>query len=366
MRPSYSPSIHPLSVSKLHYVSYFEQIFNCGSSSLSSLSSYSCSDDQEQEQQQQQDFNNSSKSSSSSSSVQVSSYDADNETTYKDESAKEYLDRIRKLPINIQNSQESPTTTTASASTPTTANSKSVMNKNKPQQPHYEMFKVVIPEQQHKPNHRSLKHTDSDSTQSTQSMSDDDDMSFCDESREGIEEHVQQPLMSILRRKQKNGIVITRTTRHGVRFLASTKFPDPNEIQYRRKKVPRLTSKQRQELLLNNYFNNNNNNNSLSAVVSVSETILPHLSPTLLIVHTHNNNEFRDYSSTSNNNTTNNNMSHKDTELRRQRALLQKRLERRSQQQQYQYQDDVLQQQQLSMLSNTSEDNTSNGIYAFR
>merc|ERR1740130_1842162 len=100
-------------------------------------------------------------------------------------------------------------------------------------------------------------------------MSDDDDMSFCDESRERIEEHVQQPLMSILRR-QKNGIVITRTSRHGVRFLASTKFPDPNEIQYRRKKVPRLTSKQRQELLLNNYFNNNNT----SAVVSVSETIL--------------------------------------------------------------------------------------------
>jgi len=342
MRPSYSPSTLPSSVSKLHYVSYFEQIFNCGSSS--------CASDDIIEFEQQQDFN--------ISSNDQTSYDADAESdneTYKttkktspqsDESAKEYLNRMRKnLPINNQNIQESPTT----ASTPT--DSKSDKNKNKQQQPHYEMFKVVIPEQHNKHKHRSLKHTDSDSTQSTQSMSDDDDdnMSFdCGESREGIEEIEEQPLMSILRRKQKNGIVVTRNTRHGVRFLASTKFPDPNEIQYRRKKVPRLTSKQKQELILNNYFNNN----STAAVVSVSETILPHLSPKLLIVHTYNNNEFRDYSSSS--------MSHKDTESRR--RLLQKRLERRSQQQQYQYQDEMLQQQQLSMSSSDS----SSGFYVFR
>jgi hypothetical protein len=351
------------------------QIFNCGSS----LSAYTCASDD------QQDFNNNSGSSSSCEQQQPiimfnqASYDADesdNETSCKtiktlqqSESAKEYFVRIRKQfpSINSQNIQSSPTSATAtmsrspivtrssiqllqvpSSSTPTNSNLNS-NNKQQPQ-PHYEMFKVVIPEQHAD---RSLKHTDSDSTQSTQSMSDDDDISFdcgcSDESREGIEEEddtVEQQPMSILRRKQKLGI-ITKTrlsSRHGVRFHPSTKFPDPNELQYRRKKVPRLTSKQKQELILNNYFDN-----------STAEIILPHLSPKLLFVRTHNNNEFRDYSSSNNNS-----MSHKDTESRR----IQKRLERRSQQQQYQEQDEQLQQQQQLSLMSSSD--TSNGFYVFR
>jgi hypothetical protein len=359
MRPSYSPSTLPSSVSKLHYVSYFEQIINCGSSYTT------CASEIIEHEQQDFNFNSNSKSSSSSSSSDQASYDADNEQQQQSntnsqslESAKEYFDRIKKQFPSINNQKvQSPTATAASTETETETTSKSPIvtrspksnnknkNKNKQQPPHYDMFKVVIPE-------RTLKHTDSDSTQSTQSMSSDDDMSFnndnddddcdCDEeSREGIEEE-HKPI-SILRRKQKldNIVVVTRNTRHGVRFSPLTKFPNPNDVQYKRKKVPRLTSKQKQELLLNNY---------------TSEIILPHLSPQFLTVHTHNNNEFRDYSSN------NNSMSsHTDTELRR--LQLQRRLQRRSQQQQYQYQDEQLLQQQLSMASSSD---TSDGFYVFR
>mmetsp|Transcript_31295 Transcript_31295/g.31782 ORF Transcript_31295/g.31782 Transcript_31295/m.31782 type:complete len:218 (+) Transcript_31295:230-883(+) len=106
----------------------------------------------------------------------------------------------------------------------------------------------------------STKHTNSDSSQGTQSMSqsDDDDISVdshCDSEREQEEDTP----TSILRRKGKLGTnVVTNTThdRVRVRFAKETKFSDPNEIPSPiRQKDPRFTQKQREEYTtMNNYY----------------------------------------------------------------------------------------------------------------
>jgi len=150
---------------------------------------------------------------------------------------------------------------------PKTSKQPSVPPKTRLQQ--YDMFQVVMPRsfrsltgpagQQHRHNEGSLKDTiDSDSTQSTQSLSEsDDDISW------GLEDNEEQPQLqeqetpvSILRRKFK---VETRTdttitdknrVRRVVRFEQDTKFPDHTEVpSSTRKQVPRMSPQQKQDYM---------------------------------------------------------------------------------------------------------------------
>mmetsp|Transcript_50840 Transcript_50840/g.57584 ORF Transcript_50840/g.57584 Transcript_50840/m.57584 type:complete len:371 (-) Transcript_50840:20-1132(-) len=162
--------------------------------------------------------------------------------------------------------------------------STSIINSNKtyatrsPKKPkkskpvHYEMCTVVMPSnfrllkerQQH--NGRSGKQTDdSESTQSTQSMSesDGDEMSSL-ESHFGGGPDEEDALVSILRRRTvKFGTKADTTTKANdshrvqrvVQFNQGTIFPDSNKIlsPRRRKHVPRMSKRQRQEYQLNHY-----------------------------------------------------------------------------------------------------------------
>mmetsp|Transcript_50841 Transcript_50841/g.57585 ORF Transcript_50841/g.57585 Transcript_50841/m.57585 type:complete len:373 (-) Transcript_50841:148-1266(-) len=161
--------------------------------------------------------------------------------------------------------------------------STSIINSNKtyatrsPKKPkkskpvHYEMCTVEMPRnfrllkgQQY--GGGSWKHTDaSESTQSTQSMSESegDDLSSL-ESHVGGSPDAEDTLVSILRRKVvKFGAKAETTTkatdnnrgRRVVRFEKDTQFPDPNErpSPKRRKHVPRMSPRQKQEYQRNHY-----------------------------------------------------------------------------------------------------------------
>jgi len=133
----------------------------------------------------------------------------------------------------------------------------------------YDMFQVVMPRSFRSvqgstgPQHRhegNLKYIDSDSTQSTQSLSEsDDDLSW------GLEENEEQPQqlqeqdttpVSILRSKfmSETRTETTRTeknrVRRVVRFEQETKFPDHTEVlSSTRKQVPRMSPQQKQEYM---------------------------------------------------------------------------------------------------------------------
>jgi len=91
----------------------------------------------------------------------------------------------------------------------------------------------------------SLKKTDSDSTQSTIGLSDDeDDLSLastaCEDSDdEAAVEEAPPTTVSILRRKVKLGVMDIKSTGATVRFCPTTVFPDPN-VPYVRRKIKRL------------------------------------------------------------------------------------------------------------------------------
>jgi len=142
--------------------------------------------------------------------------------------------------------------------------------KSKSKPVHYEMCTVVMPSSfrlkgQH--NEGSWKHTDdSESTQSTQSMSesDDDEMSSLESHLGGPDE--KDTLVSILRRRtvvkySTNADTHTKANdsnrvRRVVQFEKDTQFPDPNERpSSTRKHVPRMSQRQKQE-----YDRMNNNN----------------------------------------------------------------------------------------------------------
>jgi len=104
--------------------------------------------------------------------------------------------------------------------------------------PRYEMVEVDKHSKYSSVASSYLQRDDSCSTQSTQSLSD-DDLSFCD-SQACIGER-QHPPVSILRRKRKLGFKTERPDAScSVRFASDTKFPDPNETPQRRKPVPRI------------------------------------------------------------------------------------------------------------------------------
>lgn len=88
--------------------------------------------------------------------------------------------------------------------------------------------------------HQSLKHTDSESTQETVSVSD-DEFSLEDE-QDQHQEEAKPEIVSILRRKEKLGS-ITAPSGSAVRFCPTTVFPDPNEVPQKRKKVRRIPKK---------------------------------------------------------------------------------------------------------------------------
>mmetsp|Transcript_14473 Transcript_14473/g.16303 ORF Transcript_14473/g.16303 Transcript_14473/m.16303 type:complete len:377 (-) Transcript_14473:163-1293(-) len=133
---------------------------------------------------------------------------------------------------------------------------------------HYEMCTVVMPSNfrvlKGRPhNGGSGKQTDdSESTESTQSMSEseDDDLS-------SLESHFGDPdekdtLVSILRRKvitfgtNADTITTANDSKRGrVRFEKNTQFPDPKErsSRTRRKHVPRMSPRQKQEYQRNHY-----------------------------------------------------------------------------------------------------------------
>mmetsp|Transcript_31291 Transcript_31291/g.31778 ORF Transcript_31291/g.31778 Transcript_31291/m.31778 type:complete len:393 (+) Transcript_31291:215-1393(+) len=130
----------------------------------------------------------------------------------------------------------------------------------------YEMCTVVMPSSfrvlKERPQHgRSGKHTDdSESTQSTQSMSEsegDDDLSSLESHVGGGPDEEDTPVVSILRRKVvKFGTNADTTTkandndnrgRRVVRFEKDTQFPDPKERpSSTRKHVPRMSKQQKQ------------------------------------------------------------------------------------------------------------------------
>lgn len=90
----------------------------------------------------------------------------------------------------------------------------------------------------------SLKHTQSESTQETAAISD-DELSLCSSDEEDEYEFPQASLgpVSILRRKVKLGD-IAPSSGSAVKFCPTTVFPDPNAIPQKRKKVKRIPKPQ--------------------------------------------------------------------------------------------------------------------------
>mmetsp|Transcript_1316 Transcript_1316/g.1501 ORF Transcript_1316/g.1501 Transcript_1316/m.1501 type:complete len:398 (-) Transcript_1316:155-1348(-) len=148
-----------------------------------------------------------------------------------------------------------------------TATTRTPKKSKKSKPVHYEMCTVVMPssfrlkEQGRPHNGRSGKHTDdSESTQSTQSMSEsegDDDLSSLESHVGGGPDEEDTPVVSILRRKVvKFGTNADTTTkandndnrgRRVVRFEKDTQFPDPKERpSSTRKHVPRMSKQQKQ------------------------------------------------------------------------------------------------------------------------
>lgn len=161
------------------------------------------------------------------------SYDVDihEGEEFNTESAKEYLERIRKNRL-LQNKIQRERREDSSSPRPNRSTTRigSTM-----------VFEIATP-----PRYTGsyLKQSDSDSTMSTQAMSDDSDDDECDcDSRDGCE--APKPV-SILRRKESRGGA-PATSGGAVRFAACTVFSDPNAPRVR-KRVRRLTREERYSL----------------------------------------------------------------------------------------------------------------------
>lgn len=345
MKPSSSSSTLPSSASKSPSVSFFDlegrfqRIFNCGGA---------CSTSSDVEAEAEYALL-SGITTTTTTMYHQASYDADESEREEDqtESARDYFERISKLPVNKdtdtqnqtskknetkeirQEEEEEPQPTTAAA---TTATATTTLKKSLTEV----VFQFVKPTPQFG---SYLKRTDSDSTQSTQAMSiddddddhDDDGLSFTSdsESRDACEP---LELVSILRRKEKHGAITAASTNSvaaGVSFSKCTVFPDPNEGPQRRKPVRRI--KKRKTAMMTTegrIISTSTSSRSRSSRASIR----PHLSPILVPASGPGGFVVMKYDGTSSNNT--NNMSHKDSELRR--------LERRAQQQQYKQRNDIL------------------------
>jgi len=344
-----------------------EKMFNCG-----------CASDVNDDGPHIQMYNQASYESSDGD--YCSAYDSHFAT--QTESAQQYFDRIQNLSINQhkmemqseshipispistekkEQQDECPSTpiksnTMCTVVTPVKSN-KTVDTKNSSSnKPRFDIFKLAMSGTRSR--HPELRHTNSDCTQSTQSLSDSDDMSFdsdCSCHAEAEQPPSRRPLVSILRRKEKLGPKIEVSNERQqdleVRFVQGTKFSDPNEKNpVKRKQVPRLTPKQKQEYALNQGW------------LSPEQMRLIHAAgPSLVITTRSNNKDF--YSNQASN--INDNMSHADAELRRL-----ERVERRMEQNQFQmkYGGGHHQRHHTSeeQLLATLGYNESNGFYTFR
>lgn len=223
------PSTPPSSVSRSPYASFFD-IFACGCTS---------------------DVTPVLEDPHKKQSILVhhdASYDVDvhEGEEFNTESAKEYLERIRKnrlVHTKIQREHREDSSSPRPNRSTTQIGSKM-------------HFEIATP-----PRYTGsyLKQSDSDSTQSTQAMSDDSDDDDCD-SRDGCE--APKPV-SILRRKETLRPA-PATSGGAVRFAACTVFSDPNVPQVR-KRVRRLTREERYSLQQANMI------------------LQPHLSPILAV-----------------------------------------------------------------------------------
>ena len=96
----------------------------------------------------------------------------------------------------------------------------------------------------------SIKHTDSDSTMSTQALSEDEDEHDERDMPESAEEQKEEepeedpPFVptSILRRKKKEDGCAIAPTGRSVRFCPKTVFPDPNQKRKKVRRLPRANS----------------------------------------------------------------------------------------------------------------------------
>jgi len=185
------------------------------------------------------------------------------------ETAKDYFDRISDQLAEIETTKRNIARAT---STPKRSSSDPTMKKKKSSSFASTIFRLTTDGETHIARSRSrrrlrfpsLKKTDSDSTQSTIGLSDDeDDLSLASTVCEDFDddtavEETAPAIVSILRRKVKLGAVDIKSTGANIRFCPTTVFPDPN-VPYVRRKIKRLPKQLRTS--------------------TISPPIQPHLSP---------------------------------------------------------------------------------------
>lgn len=96
----------------------------------------------------------------------------------------------------------------------------------------------------------SLKQTSSNTTQETASISDDESSQGEDRETAASSEQAETAIISILRRKEKLGAIVRPTTGSAVTFCPTTVFPDPNSKPVKRKRVKRLPKPQKSAVII--------------------------------------------------------------------------------------------------------------------
>lgn len=215
-----------------------KNMFRCG-----------CTSDEQEPQHDSKDDGNSSSSSSAGDEKANKGEDK-----LQMESAKHYMERISKQLIASNEaikkrnaSQEQEQETIAAVFRMSTSSTITVNNTNRTTNGTINGTNARTTS--HYP---SLKHTDSESTQSTAAISE-DELSYSQSSAEDDEEESSSPQdesqrqkpVSILRRKEKLG-AIAASTGSAVKFCPTMVFPDPNALQ-KRKRVRRLPKAQQQQ-----------------------------------------------------------------------------------------------------------------------
>lgn len=163
------------------------------------------------------------------------------------ESAKEYMDRISTQLNNMEERKRKSVSKTPQQ--PTSAHASPSKNNENDQ---VKVIDTVFRNPSNRNNTSdifpSLKHTESESTQSTIGLSD-DELSTVSTSESDAEDPSDMPkpvLVSILRRKEKLGAIEIAPRGVSVTFCPKTVFPDPNQPK-KRKRVRRIKSKARFE-----------------------------------------------------------------------------------------------------------------------
>jgi len=209
MRHSSSPFTRLSSASRSPYASFFdlEKVFQCG-----------CTSDVESEHEKRQALHD------------EESYDEDE---LHMESARDYVERISKTLATMEkNERREVFSKPKKCSRRVSEGSQTSITT---------VFRMSTTSSSTINNHfPSLKYTDSESTQETAAISD-DEMTLESQDDDELREDYEKPV-SILRRKEKLG-AITEATGSGVTFCPTTVFPDPNEVPQKRKRVKRMKQK---------------------------------------------------------------------------------------------------------------------------